>query len=307
MKKIFLLILLLSLSRTTPSQELSSYQAADFRQDFAVGDKAALLMVHFGTTYDDTRTKTIDAVNERVRNTFTGFEVRESYTSRIVRRRLMARGIVKDTPLEALLRLRAEGYTHVIVQSTNLIDGLEMASLRAEVEQMAPFFKEIRLGQPLLSSVDDALRVTDILTRRYPAARRSHVLFVGHGSESSATALYSQLDYMMKSAGRKDCHVGTIEGYPTFSTALAEIRSAGARQVTLVPLMLVAGDHATNDIAVDWRERLEAVGLQVNLSLEGLGEIPEIQDIYLDHIRFAMQYRHRPVVEKKNIYARQTD
>ena len=127
------------------AQELSSFIDDDLLAHLGKDEKAALLMVHFGTTYDDTRTKTIDAINDKARTAFPQLEVRESYTSRIILRRLKARGISKETPLEAMLRLRADGFTHLIVQSTNIIDGLEMESLRRDVESVRPFFKDIRV------------------------------------------------------------------------------------------------------------------------------------------------------------------
>lgn len=112
------------------------------------GDKAALLMVHFGTTHDDTRALTIDAINAKAQAAFPELKFQEAYTSRIIIRRLKERGITKLTPLDAMLKLRSEGYTHLIVQSTNIIDGVEMESLRRDVENALPFFKEIRVGTP---------------------------------------------------------------------------------------------------------------------------------------------------------------
>lgn len=234
-------------------------------------------------------------------------EVRESYTSRIILRRLKARGIHKETPLEAMLRLRAEGYTHLIVQSTNIIDGVEMESLRRDVESVKPFFQEIRVGHPLMYSTEDALKVVDILVKRIPVSckKREHVLLVGHGTATPATAIYSEIDYMFKAEGHPNYHVGTIEGYPTFENAVQMLKAAKAKTVVLAPLMFVAGDHAKNDISQEWKEALEKEGFQVSLHLEGLGEVPEIQDIYLAHIQFLMQHRERSIMEKKKVYSQQ--
>jgi len=244
----------------------------------------SLLMVHFGTTYDDTRQKTIEAINEKVRTAFPDMTVREAYTSRIVMKRLAQRGIKKDTPTDALLRLRGEGHRKVIVQPTYIIDGIEMDRLRREVEQVRPFFDSIRVNTPLLYSVDDAQRVMEILVKRHPAdaKKREHVLFIGHGTEGPATALYSQLDYMLRATGHENCHVATIEGYPTQQTAVSQIKAMKGKKVTLVPLLFVAGDHATNDIAVEWKQALSQQGFTVDVKLEGLGEVPEIQDMYIN-------------------------
>lgn len=270
-------------------------------------NKTALLMVHFGTTYDETRSKTIDAINAKAAQTFPELTLREAYTSRIVIRRLKERGIVRETPLDALLRLRADGFTHVIVQSTTLLEGAEMESLRREVASVEGFFEDIRVGAPLLYDVADCAKVAEILAARHAdatdARKKAHVVLVGHGTYTPATATYSQMDYLFSAQGNPLFHVATLEGYPTFETMLARLKAAGARRVTLVPLLFVAGDHVTNDIAVDWKEALEAEGLQVDCRLEGLGEIPEIQDIYLDHIRYSLHHAPVDILQKKQEYA----
>ena len=270
-------------------------------------NKTALLMVHFGTTYDETRSKTIDAINAKAAQTFPELTLREAYTSRIVIRRLKERGIVRETPLDALLRLRADGFTHVIVQSTTLLEGAEMESLRREVASVEGFFEDIRVGAPLLYDVADCAKVAEILAARHAdatdARKKAHVVLVGHGTYTPATATYSQMDYLFSAQGNPLFHVATLEGYPTFETMLARLKAAGARRVTLVPLLFVAGDHVTNDIAVDWKQALEAEGLQVDCCLEGLGEIPEIQDIYLDHIRYSLHHAPVDIMKKKQEYA----
>lgn len=270
-------------------------------------NKTALLMVHFGTTYDETRSKTIDAINAKAAQTFPELTLREAYTSRIVIRRLKERGIVRETPLDALLRLRADGFTRVIVQSTTLLEGAEMESLRRDVASVEGFFEDIRVGAPLLYDVADCAKVAEILAARHAdatdARKKAHVVLVGHGTYTPATATYSQMDYLFSAQGNPLFHVATLEGYPTFETMLTRLKAAGARRVTLVPLLFVAGDHASNDIAVDWKQALEAEGLQVECRLEGLGEIPEIQDIYLDHIRFSLHHAPVDIMKKKQEYA----
>ena len=270
-------------------------------------EKTALLMVHFGTTYDETRERTIDAINAKARECFPDLEFREAYTSRIIIRKLKGRGIQKQTPLDALLRLRADGFKRVIVQSTTLLEGAEMESLRRDVASVEGFFEEIRVGTPLLYDVTDCQKVVEILSARHAdtadARKKAHVVLVGHGTHTPATATYSQIDYMLSSAGHTLFHVATLEGYPTFDTMLAKLKEAKARKVTLVPLLFVAGDHASNDIAIDWKESLEAEGLQVDLRLEGLGEIPQIQDIYIEHIYQTLQNAPEDIMKRKAAYA----
>lgn len=308
--KISLFSLFLAVSLFCTAHEGGNFVPSDMLASIKPGEKAALLMVHFGTTHDDTRAQTIDAVNVKARNTFPELEFREAYTSRIIIRRLKARGVNKPTPLDALLQLRGEGYTHIIVQSTNIIDGVEMESLRRDVESVSPFFKEIRVGTPLLYSIEDSEKVADILGQRFNARAQNakkkdkeHFVLVGHGTYTPSTATYCQMDYMLKAAGFSNFHVGTIEGYPTFENMLTQLKTAKAKNVTLIPFMFVAGDHAKNDIAGEWKEQLEKEGYTVRTLLEGLGQVPEIQEIFIDHIRFGLKHRILNIMEKKKAYA----
>ena len=306
MKKFMYLLFFLGCFLMGSAHEEGNFVESDFLAGMQSGDKAALLMVHFGTSYDDTRALTIDAVNAKAKAAFPKLEVREAYTSRIIIRKLKKQGMEKKTPLEALLALRAEGFTHVLIQSTNIIDGVEMESLRADAESVAAFFKDVRVGTPLLYSVEDTEKVVEILAARHATDNKAkeHVVFVGHGTYVPSTATYSQVDYMLKAAGHTNFHVGTIEGYPSYDTMLAQLKADKTKSVKLVPFMFVAGDHARNDIATDWKEALEGEGFTVTAVMEGLGQVPEIQDIFIDHIRFLLKHRMVGIMEKKAGYAK---
>ena len=267
------------------------------------------IVVNLSDSAQQSGLKVFSPINAKAQAAVPELKFQEAYTSRIIIRRLKERGITKLTPLDAMLKLRSEGYTHLIVQSTNIIDGVEMESLRRDVESALPFFKEIRVGTPLLYSVEDAEKVAGILGNRYNApaqgkkAAKEHFVLVGHGTYTPSTAIYSQMDYMLKAGGLTNFHVGTIEGYPTFDTMLAQLKAGKAKHVTLVPFMFVAGDHAKNDIAGEWKEMLEKEGFTVSAQLEGLGQIPEIQEIFIDHIRFGLKHRMLDIMTKKAAYA----
>lgn len=278
----------------------------DILQNLHSGDKIALLMVHFGTTHEDTRALTIDAINQKAREQFPQMEIREAYTSRIIMRILNKRGVRKLNPVEALAQLKAEGYTHVIVQSTNIIDGIEMESLRKDLDLMRPLFKEIRLGMPLLYSPEDYKQVIDCLAEK--GQEKTFTILVGHGTYTPATAQYAMLDYMLQAEGHTDFAVGTVEGYPTFDNAISRAQAKKKiKQVQLIPFMFVAGDHAKNDIAGDMKEALEKKGYKVSVRMEGLGENPAIQQIYIDHINFIIKHKQIDIVDKKKGYANAKD
>lgn len=305
MKTFIFSLFILFTSTFCQAHEGGNFIASDLLASMQPSDKAALLMVHFGTTYDNTRALTIDAINLKAKEAFPQFEIREAYTSRIVMRRLKAKGIEKPTPTQALTKLKEDGYTHVIVQSTNIIEGVEMESLRTEAEAATPWFKDLRVGNPLLYSVEDYETVVAALTQNAP--KEGSVVLVGHGTYTPITATYAMMDYMLKAKGFGNYHVGTIEGYPSFDDMLAQLKADGSKQVTLVPFMFVAGDHANNDIAVDWKEDLEKAGYKVNVHMEGLGQNAAIQDLFINHARFMLKHKMVNIMDKKKRYASEKD
>ena len=279
------------------------FKHSDIFKTLGPNDKVAILMVHFGTTHDDTRALTIEAINKKVSQTFPGVEVREAYTSRMIMRRLKEKGMTKPNPTEAMNKLIADGYTHLILQPTNIIEGIEMEALQKEVASYQTKFKDIRLGTALLHSPEDYQAVVKAIAASIKDKEKGDCVFVCHGTYHPANSTYGMLDYVMKAQGHKNYHVGTIEGYPTMDDVIRELEANKAKEVTLIPFMFVAGDHAKNDIAEDWKEALEKEGYTVNVRMEGLGQVPEIQEIFINHIRFMLKHRMLNIMEKKAGYA----
>ena len=300
-KLLYLLFCLLCFS-LQPMQAEGNFIESDMFASLKPGDKAAVLVVHFGTTHDDTRVLTIDAVNKKMTEAFPGVEVREAWTSRIVVFRLKARGIQKQNPEEALAQLKADGYTHILIQSSNIIEGVEMESLRKDVAAQEKDFKEIRIGTPLLFTPEDYEATIAAITPN--GMKDGAVLLVGHGTYTPTTAQYAMMDYMLKAKGFNNYVVGTIEGYPSFDDALAQIKKSGSKKIQLMPFMFVAGEHAKNDIAGDWKNDLEKEGYEVSVFMEGLGQNPAIQDIFVEHARFCATHKYLDIVKKKKHYAK---
>lgn len=300
MKKQFTFLILMLVANLTFGHSGSNYEASDFFKNMKAGDRAAIVVVHFGTTHSDTREKTIDELNAKVKNTFPDVDVFEAYTSRIVIKRLKDNGVNKEHPGEVLKRLSDEGYTHILVQPSTIINGVEMESLNKNIDEVENLFTEVRVGNPLLYTPDDYEKVIETLT----AGNSSDTAYVwvGHGTYDPTTAQYAMLDYMLKSKGHDNCFVGTIEGYPEYDDMLAQLQKSGLKNVRLVPFMFVAGEHAKNDIANDWKEELEKEGFNVEVEMRGLGENPQIQDIYIAHLDFMAHHRKIGIMKKKKIY-----
>lgn len=261
-----------------------------------MNEKKALLVVSFGTSHLDTLEKTIAAAEEAISARFPGVVMRRAFTSGMIIKALRQReGIEIDNVQEALARLAAEGCTQVKVQPTHIMNGDEYEKMLA---QAAPFAEKMALsvGKPLLTSVQDFRDVCRALMAQLGApAGDEAVVFMGHGTGHYANAAYSQLDYMLRDMGWKNAFIGTVEGYPELSEVLRRLEERPElRRVRLYPLMIVAGDHAKNDMAGDepdsWKSQLEQRGYQVECCLMGLGEYPAIREILASHALEAERY-----------------
>ncbi|MFI3277278.1 MAG: sirohydrochlorin cobaltochelatase, partial [Rikenellaceae bacterium] len=189
------------------------------------------------------------------------------------------------------------------IQPTHVIDGVEMESLERDAEPLVSKFKDIRIGRPLLYSPEDYAATIEALKGSIKSDCDA-VMLVGHGTYEPITASYAMMDYMLKSRGLKSWHVATVEGYPSFDDGAKMLSQSGAKSVCLVPFMFVAGVHAQEDIAGEWREKLEAQGYKVELFMEGMGQNAAIRKIYIDHIDFAMNNVSLDIMKKKMEYAK---
>ena len=307
MKKLFAAMMMAATMSAALYGEEGGFVKSDFYKTMEKNDKASVLMVHFGTTFDDTRKNTIDAVNDEAKKEFPDMEVREAYTSRIIMRRLKERGILKDNPAEALDKLAKEGYTHIIVQPTNVINGVESKTLEQQLEMYKDKFKEIRTGSALLSTPEDYKAVAEIINKEVGKVTDNEaVVLVGHGTHDNGNAAYPAMDYTAKSMGYK-FYVGTIEGFPEFDDVVRGLKKDNIKKVILMPFMFVAGDHANNDIAVDWKEALEKEGFIVEVKLTSLGMMEDIRKMFIDHAKFMLENKKEDIISKKLFYSTQKD
>lgn len=258
--------------------------------------KKAILAVSFGTTHLDTLERTIGAIEGDLAAAFPDRALARAFTSGMVRRRLLEReGLRTDSPGEALERLQRAGYGDVVVQSTHVMNGEEWEKLVREARPYGDRFAALSFGSPLLTEAADYQAAAGALLERLPPAEAGQaVVFMGHGTEHHANAVYALLEYILHDMGRRDIHIGTVEGYPGFGEVCRRIGEQGdVERVLLLPLMIVAGDHAKNDLAGEdagsWRAMLAKQGLAVDCRLEGLGENPAVRSIFVAHARRAAE------------------
>ena len=260
-------------------------------------ENAAILVVSFGTSYNDSRDITIGAVEEAIAKAFPEYEVRRAFTAQIIIDKLAERdGLEIDNVTQALDRAVADGIKTLIVQPTHLMNGLEYADLVKELEDYKSDFDKVVLGEPLLTSDKDFETVMNAITaatKEYAQDEETAVVFMGHGTEAESNQVYSTLQEKLTGAGFENYYIGTVEAAPTLEDVMALLKEKGTyKKVVLEPLMVVCGDHANNDMAGDeedsWKTLLTQEGYEVECVLKGLGELPEIQQMYVEHTQAAI-------------------
>lgn len=262
-------------------------------------EKTGILLVAFGTSMPEAA-GAIDSLVNATKAAFPDTEVRVAYTSNIIRRKLKReQNIEIPTPPEALAKMNDDGFTHVCVQPMHVIPGEEYDDLAGVVDAFASLrgkygFKRLVLGRPFLSDAKDCEIMAGILNRRFEkktGASRAVVL-MGHGTHHMANAMYSELQLALSRASNR-FFVGTVESTPTFEDVLSALKKTRYRIVVLSPFMIVAGDHANNDLAgaddpESWLSRFKKLGFRVETELTGLGEYPEIAQLFVMRVRELM-------------------
>lgn len=283
-------------SSSAPESESDAAAASSAStQQVVKGDpnKKVILVVSFGTSYNDTRDATIGAVEKAIQDAYSDYEVRRAFTSQIIIDKLKKRdNLVIDNVTEAMERLVADGVGTVICQPTHIMNGFEYDDMMREVGAYAEHFETLRFGKPLLTSTQDYKDIVAAITKEFSVPEGSALVMMGHGTEHFANSTYAALSYHLVDNGIQNVFIGTVEGYPDFEDTLRNVKAAGVSKVILTPLMVVSGDHANNDMAGDeegsWKTRFKAEGYQVEPVLKGLGEYDSIRAMYVAHVGAAI-------------------
>lgn len=254
-----------------------------------------LLVVSFGTSFNDNRVASIGAVENALEEAFTDWSVRRGFTSQIIIDHVKDRdGVAIDNVTEALDRAVENGVKNLVVQPTHLMNGLEYDELMQTLAEYADVFENVAVGQPLLMSDDDFAVVEKAITdwtAEY-ANEETAMVFMGHGTEHEANAVYGTLQDKLTADGFDNYFIGTVEGTPSLDDVMALVEAGDYKKVVLSPLMIVAGDHANNDMAGDedgaWKKTFEDAGYEVETLIRGLGENEAIQDLIVAHAKVAV-------------------
>ena len=291
-----------------------------------IGDNE-LLVVSFGTSFNDSRTADIGGIEKALQTAYPDWSVRRAFTAQIIINHVQARDDEKiDNMDQALQRAVDNGVKNLIVQPTHLMHGAEYDELTEAVESYKDKFESVTIAEPLLGEVGDsddavnddkkavaeAITAEAVKTAGYDSlevaeADGTAFVFMGHGTSHTAKISYSQMQSQMNDLGYDNVFIGTVEGKPedtACEAVIEKIKEAGYKKVVLRPLMVVAGDHANNDMAGDdedsWKSQFEASGAfdKIDTQIAGLGEIAAIQDLYVAHTKAAMDGNDAAVSEE---------
>ncbi len=276
-----------------------------------------LLVVSFGTSFNNSRAEDIGGIEKALQAAYPDWSVRRAFTAQIIINHVQARDDEKiDNMDQALERAVNNGVKNLIVQPTHLMHGAEYDELKEAVDNYKDKFESVTIAEPLLGEVgddatvinDDKKAVAEAITAQAVESSSYDTLdaaeadgtafvFMGHGTSHTAKVSYSQMQTQMNELGYKNVFIGTVEGEPeetSCENVIEAVKAAGYKKVILRPLMVVAGDHANNDMAGDdddsWKSQFEASGAfdEIDTQIEGLGRIDAIEQLYVQHTQAAM-------------------
>ena len=286
----------------------------DPRNQDEIGDNE-LLVVSFGTSYNDSRVADIKGIEDALQAAYPDWSVRRAFTAQIIINHVQARDGEKiDNMTQALDRAVANGVKNLVVQPTHLMHGAEYDEMCEVIDEYRDQFESVAIAEPMLGEVGSdatvinadkeavakaitAAAVADAGFASVDEAKEAGTAFVfmGHGTAHVAKVTYSQMQTQMQQLGYENVFIGTVEGEPEETAAEAVIetvKAAGYTNVVLRPLMVVAGDHANNDMAGadddSWKTMFEAAGFTVDCQIAGLGEIADVQALYVAHTKAAI-------------------
>ncbi|MBR5390420.1 MAG: sirohydrochlorin cobaltochelatase [Clostridia bacterium] len=254
-----------------------------------------LLVISFGTSYNDNRRLTIGAIEAAMEKAFPDWSIRRGFTSQIIIDHVKSRDNVSiDNLEEALDRAVKNGVKNLVVQPTHLMNGFEYNDVVDGVAKYADSFEKIAIGQPILTSDEDFQRVAQIIvdaTKEYDDGKTA-ICFMGHGTEAASNSVYARMQEVLTDMGMANYFIGTVEAEPSVDDVLKAVQAGDYTRVVLEPLMIVAGDHANNDMAGDeedsWKSIFEGAGYQVECLVRGLGEMEPIQQLLVEHAQAAV-------------------
>lgn len=256
--------------------------------------KKGIIVASFGTTYEETRKLCIESIENRVREKYKGFLVLRAFTSQMVINKLKKRDNYNVNNIrEALEEMKNDGIEEIYIQPLHILSGYEYEKILRQTEEFIKDNRDcsVKIGKPLLYDDEDYEKIVKILN--LPDVKADEwIIFMGHGTSHETDISYDKLEKIFREKGYEKVSIATVEGRITIEDLIPKLKNEGVKKVFLRPFMLVAGDHVINDMVSEeedsWKSILEKEGFNVEGILEGLGQLREIQDVYLQHIEKIM-------------------
>lgn len=264
-----------------------------------LADKDAIVVMTFGTTFAENRAKTINATIEGIKAAHPGVKVVTAYTSHIIIDRVAANeGIKYPTPEEALAQLKAEGYTRVALTTLDVIPGMEYNYKLGVFNSYKQNFKKMTIGTPLMywqgqeEQADDVTEVLEAFATQFPKTKKGEgIVMMAHGTPNIANAYYAVIQEKLQEMGYDNVFIETVEGWPSLETIIPKLKAKKIKKVTIMPFMMVAGDHANNDMAGSEEDShksiLEKEGIKVEAYIHGLGENEAVRNVFVERANAA--------------------
>lgn len=249
----------------------------------------AILVVSFGTSYQTACNLTIKKLEDEIKMKFPKYAVYRAFTSQMIINKLKKRDNIDICNVhQALKNILNDNIKKIIVLPTHIMHGHEYEKMVNYIKKMENKFDEIDILRPLLSISDDYISLGKILINEYATSQNTAMLFMGHGTDHFANSAYAAMDYTFKQLDAPNFFVACVEGYPKLEDVFNLLNKKKYGEINLAPLMLVAGDHAVNDMAGNndnsWKNMLKNKKKYVKIHLKGLGEIAQVRDLYISRL-----------------------
>lgn len=270
--------------------------------------KKAILVVSFGTSYLETLEKTIEKAEKQIRDNFSEYDIYRAFTSHKIIKKLKEKyEIFIETPEEMLEKLYENGYEEIIMQPLHMIPGEEFIYINKIADSFKEKFEILKVGRPIFyyQGIEELPQDYSLFIEATKELYEENnaVVLMGHGTAHPANSVYGCLQAVFEDEGYENVFVTTVEGYPNFENVIKRLRRRNISEVTIAPLMVVAGDHARNDMASDEDESLksmlEAEGIKVNVHMKGLGESEKFNQLYINRIDDLINNRYVGAGETK--------
>ncbi|WP_252237868.1 sirohydrochlorin cobaltochelatase [Clostridium sp. VAP51] len=273
--------------------------------------KKAILVVSFGTSHIDALENSIERIENKIRSEFKDYEIFRAFTAhKIIKKLKNVHNLEIATPEEALEDLHRKGFEEIIVQPLHIIPGEEFDYIKGVAKRFEDKFSSLKLGRPIFyyQGIEEAPEDYSLFINSIEGLLKKNecTILFGHGTPHCCNSVYGCLQSVLVDEGYDNVFVGTVEGYPTFETVLKRLKRKDIKNVTLVPLMVVAGDHVKNDMASDeedsWKSMLLNEGINAEAYIHGLGEIDKFSQLYISRIYDLIEDRYLNVGSTKKLH-----